>query len=234
LIQKSKKGEYKAIFNVSVLTTGTNIPVIDCITWLRPTASPVLWLQACGRGARLYPNKKDCLILDLVGNMERFRSIENPVFESTSGFKKQEFQPEELIAMGIDPSQMKGKTPTKDCPKCAALIASAARKCDSCGHLFISLKSAYNMQNAEKNTTHDVDKCGYQPSLTAAGEPCMIVTYVTCEGAKFKEWILHQRNFNRARWHGLKEAIDLEIVRKITLIPTKNPKFPRIEIECQS
>ena len=43
--------------NVSVMTTGLDVPNIDCVVMLRPTASPGLLLQCAGRGFRLSPEK---------------------------------------------------------------------------------------------------------------------------------------------------------------------------------
>lgn len=52
------------LVNCEVLTTGFDAPNIDAIGKLRPTRSKVLNEQMDGRGMRLYPGKKDCLILD--------------------------------------------------------------------------------------------------------------------------------------------------------------------------
>lgn len=53
----------KFLANVSVLTTGFDAPNIDAIAILRPTASPGLLVQMCGRGLRLSPQtgKHNCL-----------------------------------------------------------------------------------------------------------------------------------------------------------------------------
>ena len=41
--------------------------------------------QAIGRGTRIHPNKKDCLIADFVGNISKFGKIENLVIEARYG-----------------------------------------------------------------------------------------------------------------------------------------------------
>ena len=61
----------KYIANVNVLTTGFDAPNIDCVAMLRPTMSPGLYYQEVGRGFRLAPGKKDCLVLDFAGNIVR-------------------------------------------------------------------------------------------------------------------------------------------------------------------
>lgn len=68
LITRFKRQEYRYLVNVSVLTTGFDAPHVDLIAILRPTESVSLYQQIVGRGLRLAPGKKDCLILDYAGN----------------------------------------------------------------------------------------------------------------------------------------------------------------------
>lgn len=62
-----KARKLKFLVNVSVLTTGFDAPHVDVIAILRPTESDSLYQQIVGRGLRLSPGKKDCLILDYTG-----------------------------------------------------------------------------------------------------------------------------------------------------------------------
>jgi len=68
LIQDFKDKHIKYLVNVSVLTTGFDAPHVDMIAILRPTQSVSLYQQIIGRGLRLNPNKKDCLVIDYTGN----------------------------------------------------------------------------------------------------------------------------------------------------------------------
>jgi DNA repair protein RadD len=68
LIANFKAREIKFLVNVSVLTTGFDAPHVDVIAILRPTQSISLFQQIVGRGLRLSPGKKDCLILDYTNN----------------------------------------------------------------------------------------------------------------------------------------------------------------------
>lgn len=45
-------------------TEGWDDPSVDCVLMCRPTQSKPLYVQAVGRGLRLKPGKKDCLIID--------------------------------------------------------------------------------------------------------------------------------------------------------------------------
>jgi DNA repair protein RadD len=67
-IQAFKTQQIKYLVNVSVLTTGFDAPHVDLIAILRPTESVSLYQQIIGRGLRLAPGKKECLVLDYAGN----------------------------------------------------------------------------------------------------------------------------------------------------------------------
>ncbi|HAN30151.1 MAG TPA: ATP-dependent helicase, partial [Myxococcales bacterium] len=61
-----RQGKLQALTNVGVLTEGFDDPEVSCIAMARPTRSEGLYMQCVGRGTRLYPDKKDCLVLDFV------------------------------------------------------------------------------------------------------------------------------------------------------------------------
>ncbi|MEI6714049.1 MAG: DEAD/DEAH box helicase [Verrucomicrobiota bacterium] len=61
-----REGKTQVLTNVAVLTEGFDDPGVSCIAMARPTRSEGLYAQCVGRGTRLFPNKKDCLILDFV------------------------------------------------------------------------------------------------------------------------------------------------------------------------
>lgn len=61
-------GEIQVLCNCYLLTEGYDEPAIDCILLARPTQSQSFYIQMVGRGTRPLPEKKDCLILDVVDN----------------------------------------------------------------------------------------------------------------------------------------------------------------------
>src|SRR6478735_8909182 len=61
-----REGRTQVLTNVGVLTEGFDDPGVSCIAMARPTRSEGLYAQCVGRGTRLCPGKKDCLILDFV------------------------------------------------------------------------------------------------------------------------------------------------------------------------
>ena len=81
VIDNFRSGKTRVIFNVRVLSTGFDYTGIDCIIFGISTASIALYYQIVGRGTRIDTNKKDCLIIDLAGNVDRFGKVEDIVFE---------------------------------------------------------------------------------------------------------------------------------------------------------
>jgi superfamily II DNA or RNA helicase len=53
------------VVNCALLIEGWDQPVVDCIVMASPTHSGIVYYQCVGRGTRLHPDKRDCLVLDL-------------------------------------------------------------------------------------------------------------------------------------------------------------------------
>lgn len=67
IIQELRTGQIQAITTVDVFNEGVDIPEVDTIVLLRPTESPVIFLQQIGRGLRRSPGKEHVLVLDFIG-----------------------------------------------------------------------------------------------------------------------------------------------------------------------
>ena len=70
-IQKLKNGEIRVIFSVDMFNEGVDITSVDMVMFLRPTESPIVFLQQLGRGLRKYKGKKFLNVLDFIGNYEK-------------------------------------------------------------------------------------------------------------------------------------------------------------------
>lgn len=70
-IRKLKNGEIRVIFSVDMFNEGMDIASLDMVMFLRPTESPVVFLQQLGRGLRLYKGKEYLNVLDFIGNYEK-------------------------------------------------------------------------------------------------------------------------------------------------------------------
>lgn len=63
------------IFTVDILNEGVDIPKLNMILFLRPTESPIVFLQQLGRGLRRIEGKSHVVVLDFIGN-SYLRSIQ--------------------------------------------------------------------------------------------------------------------------------------------------------------
>lgn len=110
---------FTVLVNCGILTTGYDEPSILCVIMNRATKSLPLWLQCAGRGSRLFPNKKEFILLDFGGNHTRLGLWNESRIWSLKEKKKKD-----------------GVAPVKDCPKCSALLPAFVRNCQYCGHEF--------------------------------------------------------------------------------------------------
>lgn len=60
-------GRVNVVFSVDLFNEGVDVPSVDTLLMLRPTDSPLLFLQQLGRGLRKSPGKSVCTVLDFVG-----------------------------------------------------------------------------------------------------------------------------------------------------------------------
>ena len=140
ILRDYKHGEFQALINADMLTTGFNNPAIDMIVGLRPTKSAGLWVQMLGRGTRpnytkgfdlttkqgrldaiQYSEKQNCLVLDFAGNTKRLGPINDPVIPQKPNKKRRS------VSIGA---------PVKVCPNCQTYVAASAVECFHCAYLF--------------------------------------------------------------------------------------------------
>lgn len=113
-----KAGKIRALCSVNIVAVGFNATCVDLIAVLRPTLSPGWHIQALGRGTRLHPGKKNCLVLCFAGNLERLGPVTHVV------------------------PPPRGKRPSKEdnagrvCPKCESVSGRDAKECEDCGFQF--------------------------------------------------------------------------------------------------
>lgn len=124
-IRQFKAGTLRCLVNVAVLTTGFDVPEIDCIALLRPTKSPVLYVQIAGRGMRTAPDKTDCLWLDFTDTTRDLGPVD------------------QIKGRAPAPKPQRGKAapkeaPKKICPDCGNPSGAMALVCASCGYEYPS------------------------------------------------------------------------------------------------
>jgi superfamily II DNA or RNA helicase/diadenosine tetraphosphate (Ap4A) HIT family hydrolase len=67
-----RAGILDAICTVDLFNEGVDLPAVDRVVMLRPTESPVIFLQQLGRGLRRHAGKVQLKVLDFVGNHRVF------------------------------------------------------------------------------------------------------------------------------------------------------------------
>ena len=116
LIADFRAGRLRCLVTVLALATGFDVPDVDAILWLRPTISPVLYVQGAGRGLRPAPGKTDCLWLDFTDTTERMGPV-----DAIRGRKRAKRRQEQIAPFAI-------------CDDCGAQVRPAsAMFCPECG-----------------------------------------------------------------------------------------------------
>ncbi|MDQ3080904.1 MAG: DEAD/DEAH box helicase, partial [Gemmatimonadota bacterium] len=119
ILREYKEGRIRCLVSCEVLTTGFDAPHTDLLGMLRPTKSPVLYVQMVGRGMRPADGKDDCLLLDFAGVVLEHGPVDQVNVRSRGE------------SNGGEP----GEAPVKVCPDCQLYVAASARVC-TCGHEF--------------------------------------------------------------------------------------------------
>lgn len=125
IMDRFKDGSIKILCNVDLVSEGFNVPDCSCVVLLRPTQSLVIYLQQAMRAMR-YQKDKHAIIIDQVGNFERF-GLPDASRKWTLEDRSKHSQKEGASADGIA---------IKTCPDCFAVIKAQCETCPICGHDF--------------------------------------------------------------------------------------------------
>lgn len=82
-----RSGALQVIFSVDLFNEGVDIPDVDTLLLLRPTASSTVFLQQLGRGLRRSDNKPVLTVLDFIGQHRREFRFENQ-FRALTNFTR--------------------------------------------------------------------------------------------------------------------------------------------------
>lgn len=69
--RRLRNREANVLFTCDLYNEGVDMPWLDTLLFLRPTSSPMIYLQQLGRGLRLDEGKHSCLVLDFIGQHRR-------------------------------------------------------------------------------------------------------------------------------------------------------------------
>lgn len=173
-IQKFRNGELEVLCSVMMLTTGVDIPQIDCIVCARPTDSVVIHIQSIGRGLRSFEGKKDCLVLDYAGNTARNGPIDSPIIK--------------VAGKGT-----KGGLIEKECPECSLKHHISVKQCD-CGYQFTFKEkleinsSEHSLIKEKRKEWRKVDSVQYYVHKKSGVPESLRIEYL-CGLRIFKMWL---------------------------------------------
>ena len=70
LVSDTRKDKLDYIFTVDIFNEGVDVPEINQVILLRPTESPIIFVQQLGRGLRKAEGKEFVIVLDFIGNYQ--------------------------------------------------------------------------------------------------------------------------------------------------------------------
>jgi superfamily II DNA or RNA helicase len=112
------QNKIKIMCSVDIFSEGFDVPRIEAVLLTRSTMSLGLFRQQVGRALRVFPGKREAIIMDQVGNIERHGL------------------PCDLIEWSLD-GKSKNKEPSnRICPQCFYANNSGKSVCDGCGYIW--------------------------------------------------------------------------------------------------
>lgn len=140
------------IVNVGILTTGWNMPTLDCVAMLRATKSISLYVQCCGRVIRAHTCDKGIekigMIYDVGGNIERFGALNS--LNMPKNTKRRGEAPKKLCDITLDRDLIDSDGYLhKAGTNCNTQNILSAKKCKLCGAHFMndSTEGGYSMRS---------------------------------------------------------------------------------------
>lgn len=118
LYRRLNSGDIDYLCNVGVIERGTDIPRIGCVQMCTAVGSVVRWRQMIGRGSRVHPDVKDCIVLDHADGIRKHGFFEDDI--------------QWTLEWGERPSKSHEARATVKCPRCSAVYRGG--RCRSCGY----------------------------------------------------------------------------------------------------
>lgn len=202
IVKSYKNGDIRCLVNIGCFTTGFDCPSIDLMAFMRPTRSPVLYVQMGGRGMRTATGKSDCVLLDFGGVIEELGPIDLVDAQRAPGGRES------------------GDAPVKLCPTCNAVCFAASSVCADCGYEFPesplplaqNATSAKVMSNQVEPEWRKIISTSYRVHVKEGKTTSMCVVYNTLDGP-FREWVCFEHTgFARekaAKWHKARSSAEV-------------------------
>lgn len=121
ILGRIASGKTLVLCSVEIAIEGLDVPAIEAVQWLRPTASLIIWMQGNGRGLRRSDGKRHLIVLDQVDNWRRHGLPDDDREWSLQGETKQQRKKRE------------DEVKAKQCGKCYHIFNAGPTHCPSCG-----------------------------------------------------------------------------------------------------
>ncbi|MGG7603521.1 DEAD/DEAH box helicase family protein [Massilia sp. BKSP1R2A-1] len=200
LVEEFRKPDssVRGLISVSALSKGFDVSDVEVIIMARPLKSSLAeHIQILGRGLRIHPGKKECIVLDHSGNCVRFwgamqHFLEKGITELDDGMKKKQVK--------VTPGEKKPVT----CPNCKH-VHTAMPACPSCGH---SYKKKQPVEHVA-GSLHEV-KGGTKPAPPTQQEKREFfaqLNHIALEKGRKPGWVSHKYKEKFGSWPDFNEPV---------------------------
>lgn len=190
-LKQFRQGKIKVLTNCQIATEGLDVPAIEAVIMLRPTASLSLFLQMVGRGLRIFEGKNKAIILDHVENYKTHGLPDSPRDWSLDGEYKSK-QTENNFNIVI-------------CPECF-FAQPKVSVCVACGFEFTPKKPRGEISNVE-GVLEEIQLGDIKPNKRAEQARCRTFEELVDLGKKrnYKNpqgWAMHVLKSRRGKRYG--------------------------------
>ena len=192
-IASFRRGEVRCLVTVLALATGFDVPDVDCIIWLRPTQSPVLYVQGAGRGLRIAEGKQNCLWIDFSDTTERLGPVDGIRGRKRGRKKLEAVAP--FAVCGECGNQVRPAS-SLECPDCGATL----REPEPEESRAASNAAIMAHQVEPKINTYPIDRVSYARHQKPGSPESLRVEYWCGLRIVAREWVcLNHQGFARAK-----------------------------------
>lgn len=143
ILERFKNRDTQIVTNVGVFSEGADFPWASCVVLAKPTKAYGRFVQMAGRGLRPHKGKKDCVLIDHAGLIERHGFLNEVVEWTLSGKEKAWKKPTprttepKLCKCRVCHEIFKG---LKICPRCQTELKSFGKKIETTDDELVELK----------------------------------------------------------------------------------------------
>jgi len=209
ILDAARAGDIRYLVNVATLLVGVDVPNFDVCAWLRPTESLTLFTQGIGRVLRLSDGKKDAIVLDYCGNLERHGDIDDPIINEALEPKDEE-DPDYCIkcyqcntmnkttarrCRGMpDDKRCDYYFEFKACSSCAVQNDITSRVCRACDAELIDPNAKLTLKT--ERFAVDVIRAEYWLNIPGYGNQVFNARYITNNKPVFESYVITERSKN--------------------------------------